>query len=793
MNLKFRKSQRLLTSSPTIVLALLVAGSVFAQPMPKVNSISQEYVQRGSSVKLTFNGENVGEGNILVSGEAGLKVTVARAKGATVGVEASGGGVSTIAVGEPNRLVATVEVETNAPLGRRELRVATKAGVSNPMNFVVSHLPEVKGASGANSIEKAQVISLPVAVTANLGAAAESDFYRFAMKKGQRVILEVVAQRLGSAMDSSLAVLDKDGKELARNEDAVGNDSVLEFVAPEEGEYLAQVRDYRMQGGGNFKYRLLISEGPFVLGTFPLGGKRGEIVDLELRGLNLGSEKMRLKIEADAKVGQQDLRSVAEGKLSNPFPFVISDLPQVMEAEPNTSVTHANVVSLPAAINGRIQSAKDYDAFRFHVEKDQRFVFEVMAQRFGSPLDALLTLTDVNGNVLQRNDDANGPDARIDQTFGAAGDYYLFVEDLLERGGSEYTYRIECTRPVADFEVKFVSDSVRLPRGGRAALRVELTRSNGFNEPVRVEALGMQAEPLVVLPGESAGLIFLSAAQEATLGDTKLQIYASAMVDGKIVTKDAKAFAGDKAVKEGFVTIVDDAPFLIDAGQLMAAVEQEQTVDLVALLERRDGFSGDVKISLEGFSAGRDPVTKSFDYQPVTLKGKERRGVLKVKGRLDSEIGTRMMVFKAEGGGSVQYSAPFPVATSQVPFVLTPGLKRIVLTALPAGSQSAAGEAVVPVKVERRAGFDGEIILQLEGAPSGVTVTAEKFAAGAKESSFKVVASEICETGKEVKLTLTGTGVFKDRTYRFKPAEIALIVNAPEAVEVKAVVAGGVQ
>src|ERR1044071_1983210 len=104
MSEKLLRSQRLLTSSPTFVLALVTCIGVFAQSIPKLNSVSQEYAQRGTSVKLTFNGENTGEGNVLVSGEGGLKVNIARAKAATVGVEASGGGVSTVAVGEPNRL-----------------------------------------------------------------------------------------------------------------------------------------------------------------------------------------------------------------------------------------------------------------------------------------------------------------------------------------------------------------------------------------------------------------------------------------------------------------------------------------------------------------------------------------------------------------------------------------------------------------------------------------------------------------------------------------------------------------
>lgn len=773
---------------------------VVAQPIPKISSISREYLQRGASAQITLNGENIGDGKILVSGDPGLKVTIQPAATPTVAVESSAGGVSAVAQSDPKKLVATVEIEANAPVGSRELRVASAGGVSNPMTVNVSHLPEIKGDKGATSFEKAQLVTLPVGITADLGAPAEADFYKFALKKGERIVVDALGQRIGSQIDTSVAVFDAQKKELARNEDAIGNDSVLEFKAPDDGEYVVQVRDYRMQGGNGFGYRLQISGAPFVLGTFPLGGRRGETTAVELRGYNLeGAAKMVLKLDAGAALGQQALRTVSPMGLSNPFQFLVSDLPQVMEGEPNTSVTHANLITLPAAINGRIQNAKDYDAFRFHAEKDQRFVFEVIAQKFGSPLDALLTLTDANGNVLQRNDDAGSADARIDQTFAAAGDYILFIEDLLERGGENYVYRINCSQPAPEFEVRLVNDVVRVPRGGRVPVRCEVTRVNNFAEPVRIVAkslgAGLHAEPLLILPGDpGAGLMFISAGIEAELVSSAIKLEATSVVNGKNVIVPVKAFAGDRAVKEGFITVLESTPFLVHAGQLLAAVEQDQTVDLQALVERQNGFAGEVKVTLDGFSAGRDPITKSFDFQPITVKGSESEGTLKVKGKLDSEIGARMVAFRGEatvdGQTVVQYSAPFPVQTSQIPFVLSTSLKRVTLTALAPGSQSSAGEAFFTVKADRRAGFDGEITMQIEGAPEGVAVTADKMAAGSKESNVKLVASEKAVVGKEVQLTLTGVGNFREKTYRFKPATIALLVNAPEPVEVKTAAVG---
>lgn len=776
------------------LLAATVCGAV-AQPIPKLKSISREYVQRGSNVEVTIVGENLGDAKFLISGEAGVQVKLPPPAQSVVGIESSGGGVAVVSKGDSGKIIAALEVEGGAALGTREIRIASASGVSNPLTLHITHLPEFVGEAGATSREKAQELALPFAVTAKIGGAAESDFYRFKATKGQRVVLEVVAQRVGSGLDSSLAVLDKDGRELARNEDAVANDSVLEFVAPADAEYVAQVRDYRLQGG-DLPYRLIAGLMPYVSAGFPFAGRRSETIDVQLRGYNLQvAEKLTLRLDEKARVGQQELRTSTGAGLSNPFAFIVSDIAEIIENEPNTSLTHANAVSLPAGISGRIQAAKDYDAFKFRVEKGQRWIFEAAAQKFGSPLDALLTLTDERGNVLQKNDDANSPDPRIDHTFAAAGDYILIIEDLLEHGGAEFTYRIRCTQPKADFDVKLVNDTPRVSRGGRVPVRCELARQNGFNGPVRIHAAGLPSglhvEPLVLTANDpGAGLLFISAAADAPLGTTALRLEATAVIDGKAVTHSVSTFAGDRAVKSAYITVLEAAPFLIHSGNLLATIEQDQSVNLEALIERRDGFNGEIKVSLEGFSAGREPATKSFEYQPVTIKANESLGVIASKAKLDSEIGARMVVLRGDatvdGQTVTQYSAPFPVATSEIPFMLTTTLKRVVVTAVQAGSESSANEAVFQVKANRRAGFNGEIELKLEGVPEGISATVEKIPASGGEAAVKLLASEkVAPTTNEISLTLTGVGAFKDKTYRFKPPAIALQVNAPEGVEVK--------
>src|SRR5262249_49403382 len=145
-------------------------------------------------------------------------------------------------------------------------------------------------------------------------------FYRFKARKGERLIFDVIAFRAGSPLDSSLAVLDANGKELARSEDVNGLDSLIDFKVPADADYLLQIRDFRYQGGKDYKYRIVAGELPYLDSVFPLGGQRGQPVEVSLRGRNLDElSKLKLRVESDAPLGQQEIRASTARGYSNPI------------------------------------------------------------------------------------------------------------------------------------------------------------------------------------------------------------------------------------------------------------------------------------------------------------------------------------------------------------------------------------------------------------------------------------------------------------------------------------------
>lgn len=770
-----------------VAAAVLFQAAASAQPVPKLNSVSPEYVQRGASVDLLFAGDDLARTiSFLVSGEPGIRIELISASEPAVQIQSSKGGISAAGQQDNKNVSARLTVAPDAPLGSREVRAVTPDGVSNPITLHVGHLPEIAEIDAHQSAEQAQSITLPVAVTGRISAPAEVDHFRFRAQKGQHLVFEVYASRLGSPMDSSLVLSDASGKELAKNEDGNGLDSLLDFKVPAEGEYFLQLRDFRYQGGATYRYRLLAGVLPYVESTFPFGARRGDSVELQLRGFNLGSSKLRLHIAPDAPIGRQELRAQLASGISNPFPFEVGDAPEITEIEPNTE--KPNAIPIPSVVNGRIQGEKDSDSFVFKAEKNQSIVFEVVASRFGSPLDVRLTLMTPQGTVLERNDDAAGADARIEYRFSEAGDFVVKLQDLLERNGDSFAYRLSAKQPEPTFSVRFQPDNPRVYRGSRTPLRVEVSRRNGFSEPVRISLdelpLGLHAEPLVLDSGTTAGWMMLSANSKCPTGPFPLKVAASANGKGSPLRVTAEPVSSERAVRQGFVSVLDHAPFTIETATLATALEQNASADIDVLLQRHGSFNGEVKLTVDGFSSGREPITRSFDVEPLTLKPNENRGRIKLKAKPNAEIGTRLAMVKGEGvidgQTNTQYSVLFPLAVHQIPFILSSTLKRLSVTVLPSGQPSSASEAQFAVRAERRAGFTNEIALKLDGLPDGIIAEVPSIAPNSNESNLKLTATNQAAAGKEFTLRVHGSGLFHDRTYRYQTEEIKLITVAPE-------------
>jgi hypothetical protein len=153
--------------------------------------------------------------------------------------------------------------------------------------------------------------------------------------------------------------------------------------------------------------------------------------------------RFKVTIPAGVPLGNHDVRVVTPGGISNPRVFVVGDLPEILEKEPNNDVEQAQRVPVNTTVHGTIAAPTDVDYFVFRGKKGQRVVVSCLASSIDSRLPAALELYDAKDHLLAANRSYHGSDALLDCTCPKDGDYYLRVFAFTYTQGSlEHFYRL---------------------------------------------------------------------------------------------------------------------------------------------------------------------------------------------------------------------------------------------------------------------------------------------------------------------------------------------------------------
>jgi hypothetical protein len=153
--------------------------------------------------------------------------------------------------------------------------------------------------------------------------------------------------------------------------------------------------------------------------------------------------KFKVTVAADVPPGNYDIRAIGKDGISNPRVFVVGDLPEVNEKEPNNDTPEAMKVDLNTTINGTIASPTDVDLFLVPAKKGQRVVAACIADSIDSRAQPLIEIYDSN---FRRLAGANGPDTVTDFVAPADGNYFIRVAQFTyTAGGPTYFYRLTLT------------------------------------------------------------------------------------------------------------------------------------------------------------------------------------------------------------------------------------------------------------------------------------------------------------------------------------------------------------
>jgi hypothetical protein len=424
-----------------------------------------------------------------------------------------------------DKVVLQFTIASDAEPGPRELRLAAPNGLSNPLVFQVNQLaefrkPEVKSGTeppGENrprdprnlrrpTPEAEPNITLPAVVNGQI-APGGVDRFRFQARRGQHLVVAVAARELRPYLadavpgwfQAAIAIRDSEGNELAYSDHyRFRPDPALYCKIPKNGQYVLEIRDTLYRGREDFVYRVAIGELPYITGIFPLGGPVGKENSVELIGCNLRNSTLTVDAKGHA-AGVLPICTRNGTLISNYVPFALDVLPECLEQEPNDDAAHAQPITLPVIVNGRIDLPGDIDVFRIEGRAGQKIVAEVIARKLGSPLDSVLRLTDGGGRQLAFNDDyddksagllTHHADSLLTATLPAAGTYYLHLADVQQKGGAEFAYRLRVSEPRPDFVLFVMPPSISVRAGASVPITVHAVRKDGFAGEITIRLKG---------------------------------------------------------------------------------------------------------------------------------------------------------------------------------------------------------------------------------------------------------------------------------------------------------------
>ena len=730
-------------AAATSLLLGMLPGEVGAAA-PEIRKLSLRGLQSGATTTLSIEGKD-----LLPHPRVLLPVPIASQ-----------------VVKEENSDRVDIEItlpETVSP-GMYQLRLANAKGVSKPLLIGIDDLTQIPFTS--------QVSRLPAALHGNL---PRSDTLRtkFSGTKGQRVVVDLEARRLGAAIDPVVELQGPRQVQLAycQGHASLGGDPRLEAILPADGEYTVELHDVLYQAGSPNQFRLKIGELYYADRVFPLGGERGTSACFEIFG-KVPPAARRLKIDLNTPGANLPVPLPPMHGLTGPAPgIMIDDFPEIIKVIPPEEKLQD--VAVPAVINGRIGKPGVEDRYRLLVKPGVKLRFEVVANRAGSPLDGVLFLRNESGTQLAMSDDqASTIDPGLEFTVpSGVTSLIAALTDLEGRGGDEYVYRLAITpADEANFTLALPDDRLLIPQGGAAVMQIRASRA-GYQGPIKLMFPAVPEGIIIsgdeIPAGATETLLSLSAPADTKLMQTLTRIIGSGTGSNGPIQR--LAMLAETPITELQPWLRGELALAVtEPGSMHIAWEGEERPLLIGShyparvkVTRADGVSGAVRLSLlTSQVVPKTPDDKQDDVKRALrlegtpmLAGDETLATAPVIVPADLPARAYDMAVRAEllgaDGSTVLATAVTPSRRLQArqPFAL-----RLLGPAMIVDKNGSGPAGKLKGRIIRTTGFTGPVTVTLTGLPSGVkpaTVTVAEH-----ESNFELPLALSYDTKLEALLSL---------------------------------------
>ena len=472
---------------------------------------------------------------------------------------------------------------------------------ATPLPFRLSDLANILETSAnddwptvASPSEASKVIAeVPCALNGIIEQPLDRDCYWMRGIAGQLIAVDVYSQRLGSAADTKLTVVDSEQRVLAQSDDVDSLDSRVEFTVPKDGRFGVAVEEKRGKGGEGFAYRAEVNAvRPTAEVFLPRRDRTSQ--DLQTVAIPKGNRVLALlAIRKDDANGRATLRfpSLPKGTTAHFVQPSIDQpiIPVVFEAD-----SEAELAGQQIPVEVTVHSPEDTAVGQFHQVTDL----------IVGPADAIYTQHDTDRLTLGTR--------------------------------APYPVSVSLSQPKAS-----------LAQDGTLDLHVNIERSANFKGDVVLTLPWLppwiDAEPRILVPAdESQAVIRLKAWKQAEVATWPLVIEASAESTARRRRSRGAAgggagglmLSGDAPPPTGLsLQAVASLPIQLHVAQPpargrfeSAAAEQGQDVELLCALEVENE-----SLKIDNCVATLEGLPNRVETKPVPLELKSQTVRFRVK------------------------------------------------------------------------------------------------------------------------------------------------------------------
>jgi hypothetical protein len=648
-------------------------------------------------------------------------------------------------------VVFDIFVDPAASPGIEGVRVVGETAMSEAKLVVIDTMLRTVE-MGNNNPSMPQKLSLPMSVSGFV-LPEETDFYAIDVAAGQRITIEVVGHRMGTALDPLVRIVGPDGKEfmVLDNDDGFDYDLRSSVTFPAAGTYKLEVRDARFQGG-LWPYVLRLGDFPQARVGYPASNRASSMITL-MGTANREIPPILINV-VDFLSSTSNL--VAKGKDGPAWITVASSRSAgLVEVEPNNIAAEGNAFEPGRPIDARFDYPGDIDAFRCHLLPQQVLFVRSTTRRLGSPADLYLRILDSAGNEVLSADDQADDDAELSYTASAAGMYTLLVEDLNRRGGADFVYHLETFLPREEVVLRPSVDRLVIPRGTSMPMALSVERQS-VAEPIALSASiqaddsGLQSRASLIPAGAGSAVVVWDAAGSGPPTTATARVSGSWNKSGEATSVRSVGATLTSLLRPKLEQIVLFPPTLETA--IAVAVVDPPFFRLTAQgpapgLGRY--LSASVEVTAQRDKFAEEPIAVTIENLPANITaaaGSIEKGKRSLAMTIESKPGSATGSFpvwvtgtSTFGGRTVRVASEVVMLIVRPAVLLTPGSAE---TTIEIGKKQ-----TVIVKGDRLPGAQVSLAITWPNLPAGITASPATVPEGQGEVAVELSADASAKPG----------------------------------------------